>query len=343
MSSIATIKLFLVAAMLLGSIAPARAGLAFQVPSKPAQVPARLLSELKSPEVKTRRDAANQLGVVRSREATRALVEALSDKDASVREAAAFALGQITDPAATEKLARALSDKDTEVRSSAAFALGMIGDRRSIPALSKSLDDEEAAVRASAVIALGLMQDTEAVDELISMLDDSSFDVRYDAVWALGYIGEPDADGPIREAIANLDLPGVTEPSREAFRQAAQNALENLRTTEKAQSAPSPRPRRATGVISESNRYSSVTRNVSIRQRTQAAPTERAMRARLAGSVSLRALVAADGRAARAYVIRRLGSGLDQRAVITILQYKFDPALENGLPQTTWVDLEVRF
>ena len=129
----------------------------------------------------------------------------------------------------------------------------------------------------------------------------------------------------------------------EAFRQTAQNTLESLRTEEKAQAAPAPRPRRATGVVPESNRYSTVTRLVSIRQTARAVPSERAVRARLTGSVGLRVLVAADGRAARAYVIRRLGSGLDQRAVEAILQYKFDPAMLSGLPQATWVDLDVKF
>jgi hypothetical protein len=348
MSSGASIQLILFAATLAALIAPVRAelpsaALALQVSAKPIKAPARALSDLKSPNALRRREAANELGVARSRDATRALLEGLSDKDASVREAAAFALGQITDRAAAERLARALSDKDAEVRASAAFALGMLGDRRSIAALSKALDDEDSAARASAIIALGLMQDAEAVDEIMAMLNDESFDVRYDAVWALGQIGEPDADGPVREAIANLDVPGLTDALRESFRQEAQAALENLRTAEKAQSAPAPRPRRATGVISEPNRYSNITRSASVSQAAQAVATERAMRAHITGSVGLRALVAADGRAARVYVIRRLGYGLDQRAVESVLQYKFDTAMQRGLPQSTWIELEVKF
>src|SRR3982751_3682015 len=46
---------------------------------------------------------------------------------------------------------------------------------------------------------------------------------------------------------------------------------------------------------------------------------------------------------ARAYVIRRLGYGLDQRAVEAALQYRFEAATQNGLPQSTWVDVEVKF
>ena len=64
---------------------------------------------------------------------------------------------------------------------------------------------------------------------------------------------------------------------------------------------------------------------------------------KISGAVGLRLLVAADGRPARAYVIRRLGYGLDQRAVEAALQYRFEPAMQGGLPQTTWVELEVKF
>ncbi len=339
MSSSANIKLFIFAAIITACAVTARA----QVPGRPAQAPARVLADLKNPSASTRREAANKLGAIRAYDASRALIEALSDKDASVREAAAFALGQIATRAATERLTRLLADKDSEVRATAAFALGMLGDRRSIAALSKAQDDADAGARSSAIVGLGLMQDEDAVDELIEMLTDSSFDVRYDAAWSLGQIGDPDADGPLRMAIANLDLPGINDASREAFRQAVQNALDNLRTAENAQSAPSPRPRRATGVVSEPHRYSSVTRPARIRQSVKALATERALRARITGTVILQVLVAADGSAVRAYVVRRLGYGLDQRAVQSALQYKFDTAMQSGLPQSTWIEVEVRF
>jgi TonB family protein len=67
------------------------------------------------------------------------------------------------------------------------------------------------------------------------------------------------------------------------------------------------------------------------------------MRLKIGGAVGLRILVAADGRPARAYVVRRLGYGLDQRAVETALQYRFEPATLRGLPQATWVDFEIKF
>jgi TonB family protein len=116
--------------------------------------------------------------------------------------------------------------------------------------------------------------------------------------------------------------------------------MADLRTEAHAQPA---RPRRATGIIIDQPRYSTSTRRVGVRQSARALITERAARARANGTVTLRVLVAADGRPVRAYVTGRLGYGLDQRAVEAALQYKFEPALEQGLPQTTWVEVEVKF
>jgi TonB family protein len=311
---------------------------------KPAPAPARLLSELRSKDHQVRRGAANELGAIRARGAVRALVEALSDKEPSVREAAAFALGQICDPAATGLLIPLLADSNADVRASAAFALGMIGDRKALPALSYSLGDSDSSVRSCAIFALGLMQDEEAVDEIIEALDDSSFDVRYDAVWALGQIGEPDAEDHLRGSLVTLDLLRIDDSWREAYRQAVQNSLESLRTETHAATPAggASRPRRAAGVVTE-NRYSSPTRPLSVRQLVRPALTESAMQARVNGPVKLRVLVGADGRAVRAYVTQRAGYGLERRAVEAVLQYRFDPELLGGLPQTSWINMEVKF
>ena len=312
---------------------------------KPSAAPAGLLSALRSKDKGDRRDAANQLGVLRARGALRGLVEALSDKEASVREAAAFALGQISDPAATALLIPLLADPEPAVRASTAFALGMIADRKATEALSFATGDAEAEVRASAIFALGLMRDEGAVDELIEALDDPSFDVRYDAVWALGQIGEPDAEEHLHGTLVTLDLLRIDDSQRQAFRQAVQYSLESLRTEAHARATErgSSRPRRATGVVRD-NRYTPPpTRPLGIHKSVRPAITDIALRAKAGGSVKLRVLVGADGKAVRVYVTRRLGYGLDRRAVETALQYRYDPELEGGLPQTTWTDMEVKF
>lgn len=306
----------------------------------PKPAPARLLSDLRSKDSDVRRDAAHQLGGLRARNAVRALVEALSDKESKVREASAFALGQIADPAATSLLVPLLADKEEKVRASAAFALGMIGERKARQALSYALGDPEAEVRSSVLVAMGLMQDDEGVDEIIEALDDESFDVRYDAVWALGQIGEPDVEERLRATLVSMDALGVSGSQREAFRLAVQDALERLRTAEHAMSAG--RPRRATGIVRDS-RYGRSSRPLVVRHEVKPPVTEKASRAHVKGSVELRVLVGADGRTVRAYVTRRLGYGLDQRAVEAAMQYRFDPVVVDGLPQTTWIDLKIRF
>ena len=312
---------------------------------KPGAASAGLLASLRSKDKSERRDAANELGITRARGAVRGLVETLSDKDASVREAASFALGQIADPSATGLLIPLLADPEPSVRASTAFALGMIADRKAVEALSYATGDNDAEVRASAIFALGLMRDEGAVDELIEALDDSSFDVRYDAVWALGQIGEPDAEEHLQGALVTLDLLRIDDAQRQAFRQAVQFSLESLRTEAHAKSteAGGSRPRRATGVVRD-NRYTPPpTRPLGIHKSVRPAVTDIALKAKAGGSVKLRVLVGADGKAVRAYVTRRLGYGLDRRAVETALQYRFDPAVEGGLPQTTWTDMEVKF
>jgi HEAT repeat protein len=314
------------------------------VQENPSTAPAKLLAELRGKDKGDRRNAANQLGAMRARGALRPLVEALSDKEPKVREAAAFALGQISDPAATGLLIPLLADSDTEVRAATAFALGMIGDRKSLQALSYATGDPEPEVRSTAIFALGLMQDEGAVDELVEALDDSSFDVRYDAVWALGRIGEPDAEDHLRGSLVTLDLLRIDDTRREAYRQAVQFSIESLRTEAHAKAAPdgSARPRRATGIVRD-ERYARPARPLGIHKSVKPASTDIAMQSRTNGAVKLRVLVGADGKAVRVYVVRRLGYGLDRRAVETALQYRFDPEIQSGLPQTSWTDMEVIF
>jgi TonB family protein len=312
-----------------------------QTPVKAAPIPARLLADLKSLEPEKRRAAADELGEMRNREAVPLLIAALADKEASVREAAAFALGQTTDGRAVAPLTRALLDKDAEVRASMAFALGMIGDRKSGQTLSNLLDDASATVRAAAVTAMGVMQDEEGVDELIDMLTDPAFDVRYDAAWALGQFNEADAIEPLRAAMTAIDSLPVDNTLREEFRLQAQTSIERIQAQD-AGYTPT-RPRKATQGVVANNRYNNESNPAVIRKAFQLLPTEKARTSRVSGTVKIKVLVAADGRPARAYVTKRLGYGLDQRAIEAVLQYKFEPAMLSGLPQTGWVFLEVKF
>jgi TonB family protein len=308
---------------------------------KTAPIPPHLLTDLKSAAPEKRRAAAEELGGMRNRDAVLPLIAALADKNAMVREAAAFALGQTTDGRAVAPLTKALADKDVTVRASIVFALGMIGERKSGKTLSKLCDDASAMVRAAAATALGVMQDDEGVDELIEMLTDPSFDVRYDATWALGQFNETDAIEHLRAAMTAIDSLPVTNSLREEFRLQAQTSIERIQAQD-AGYLPT-RPRTVTEGVIAIDLYNNRSNPAVIRQMIHAIPTERARVARISGAVKIKVLVGADGRPARAYVIRRLGYGLDQRAIEAVLQYKFEPAMLSGLPQTAWVFLDVKF
>lgn len=309
------------------------------VPTEPA--PPRLLADLKSADVARRRDAANELGALRAREALPQLLALLQDKEAAVREAAGFALGQIADARAVAALSKATTDRDSEVRATAAFALGMIGGGKTGDTLSNLLADGSALVRAAALAAMGVMQDTAGVDEIVSMLDDPSFDVRFDAAWALGQMNEADAIAPLQVAMLTVDGMPIEVAIKEDFRLQAQLSIERIRANDGGYTPT--RPRKTTEGVIGLNAYENRSSPVGIRQSVKALPTEHARAARISATVRVKVLVAADGRAARAYVIKRAGYGLDQRAVQAVLQYKFEPAMLGGLPQTAWMFLDVKF
>src|SRR5215471_4100872 len=312
-----------------------------QVRVKPPEPPADLMAGLKSKDTQTRRQSAIRLGEIRARGAVRALTILVSDHEPGVREAALFALGQIADPAVKGIVVRALTDKVADVRASAAFALGMLANKGAAEDLSGVLDDAEPSVRGSAAVALGLLHDEAAVDELIDLLNDDSFDVRYDAVWALGQIGQPDAAEHLRAALAAAAAHSPGEALAESFREAVQNALEDIKAQAAASDGLSPaRPRRAATVPDQ---QSHVGRGPLVRQSVLPAPTADAIQSNINGAVGLRVLVGTGGRAVRAYVTKRLGYGLDRRAVQAALEYGYDAGLRDGLVQTDWIDLQVRF
>ena len=313
-----------------------------QVRVKPPEPPADLMAGLKSKDTQTRRQSAIRLGEIRARGAVRALTTLISDTEPAVREAALFALGQIADPAVKGIAVRALTDKVADVRASAAFTLGMLANKSAAEALSNALDDAEPSVRGSAAVALGLLHDEEAVDELVDLLNDDSFDVRYDAVWALGQIGDPDAAQYLRAALAAAAGRSPSEGLAESFREAVQNALEDIKSQAAASDGSSPaRPRRTAAPLPDQQSHAG--RGPLVRQSVLPAATADAIQSNISGSVGLRVLVGTGGRAVRAYVTKRLGYGLDRRAVQAALEYGYDAGLRDGLVQTDWIELQVRF
>jgi TonB family protein len=71
--------------------------------------------------------------------------------------------------------------------------------------------------------------------------------------------------------------------------------------------------------------------------------TEEARRLGVEGDVVLEIVVRADGTVGQVTVLRRLGSGLDQRAVDAVRQWRFSPARRFGTPVDVLVEVGVEF
>jgi periplasmic protein TonB len=72
--------------------------------------------------------------------------------------------------------------------------------------------------------------------------------------------------------------------------------------------------------------------------------TDEARKAKLQGNVTLRVLIGADGRASRIQLVKGLGMGLDEQALLSVRSWRFIPARDaRREPVPTWVTIETRF
>jgi TonB family protein len=71
--------------------------------------------------------------------------------------------------------------------------------------------------------------------------------------------------------------------------------------------------------------------------------TDEARRANLSGEVVLEIVVRRDGSVGDVKILQRLGSGLDQRAVQAVRQWRFSPARMKGTPVDVIVEVSVEF
>lgn len=71
--------------------------------------------------------------------------------------------------------------------------------------------------------------------------------------------------------------------------------------------------------------------------------TEAALRAKIAGSVELEAVIGVDGIPAGITVVRSLDPGLDDNAVAALREWRFKPATKAGVPVPVRVTIEMTF
>jgi HEAT repeat protein len=163
----------------------------------------KLIADLKSPDVNTRRDAATQLGQLgpEARPAVGALVENLTDRDKQVWSNAMSALASIG-PGAADAIPALIGCLDgsasdgrggrdgEQMTFRAAYALSRI-EKPAIPPLIGVLENGDNESRAGAAMALGSMgaEAAEAIPALVANLSHENDDIRQAVANGLGGIG----------------------------------------------------------------------------------------------------------------------------------------------------------
>lgn len=181
---------------------------------------ADLVANLKSPNARTREDAAAALGKSRRREAIPPLSELVRDPEPRVRMEVVLALRELRDTSAVPALVISMGDGDVKIREEAIGTLveiysehqrtGAVDsflntfsdeyDRASVPphtavepgvfaGLATALRDEDKKVREEAALALGILDGRSALRDLQAALQDPEASVRGAAATAIGKIG----------------------------------------------------------------------------------------------------------------------------------------------------------
>jgi protein TonB len=71
--------------------------------------------------------------------------------------------------------------------------------------------------------------------------------------------------------------------------------------------------------------------------------TDKARREKVQGTVLLSVRIEKDGHPSRVLVVRGLGLGLDEKAIESVSRSTFRPALKDGLPVVTEIQMEINF
>jgi HEAT repeat protein len=178
-----------------------------------------------------RAEAAERLGLMRSRAAVEPLVALMGDEVGEVRMRAARALGLIRGTTSVRPLVQALADPSRwsairvaeilinvgaeavdellaawdglprQARVSALDVLGRIRSHKAVDLMTRCLADADPDVRARAAHGLGLIGDPQAAEALLGALRDAEWPVRAMAAKALGRLGDPRAVPALCDAL----------------------------------------------------------------------------------------------------------------------------------------------
>jgi HEAT repeat protein len=179
-----------------------------------------LVANLKSPNAKTRQEAAAELGKSRRREAVTPLAALVRDPEFKVRLEVVRALRELRDETGVPALVTLLGDGDPQIREETTSALveiyaetersGPVGrflkmfsdepdptkvapnvqvEASVFDGLARGLRDETPAVREASALALGILGASGKRKEIVAAFQDPVPDVRAAAATALGKVG----------------------------------------------------------------------------------------------------------------------------------------------------------
>ncbi len=156
-----------------------------------------------------KRSALFELRNVRTAEASRLAVPALTDLDELVRATAAGSVVFLPPDEAVAVLLPNLKDKEDFVRRETAYALGKVRDRTATrPLIEVASNDKSSEVRNAAIFALGEIGDPSAVGFLASLLNGKPKDSK-----AFERSSAAKSIGRIAQAVQNSDRSAVTPES----------------------------------------------------------------------------------------------------------------------------------
>ncbi|WP_017305619.1 HEAT repeat domain-containing protein [Spirulina subsalsa] len=172
-----------------------------------ARVTDLLIQQLDSPDLETRKLAADALGRIGSPRAVEALTQLLSEDPELVMVTAA-ALAQIGDQKAFDSLLSLMGHPESAVRLAAIAALNSLGHPAMSQRILPMLKDENPWVRESAVKIAGYFAFRECIDPLFDCLEDPEERVRRAVIEHLPYLEDDRVFGVLVRSLTQ-ETPGV--------------------------------------------------------------------------------------------------------------------------------------
>ena len=146
----------------------------------------KLVYDLSSPRIETRRVAIQKLVWVDNPNIIDSLIHALDDEDIRVRFLAALALQKHPTERTKKKLIdHMINDRDGDVRAMCIGALSKASDDEIIDLLISTLDDPHPHVKMNAIRAFEYRNDGRALAQINKLLDDGNWHVARTAVEVL--------------------------------------------------------------------------------------------------------------------------------------------------------------